>query len=188
MSAKWIMFNSPDILYVITDLDGAILKQNDFFKEYASHIRPKNFSEIVGHEPDNDDLVAAVEKAKLNRGERVRCYLTTKQKNLALKFNDWGIYCMASHLHFVGIPMIDVTSVTAHEYEKQKKLLEDLRFDISHDFRQPVASSKALTKLILESDDTDKDSDRELLRMLEESIEKTDQAIHMLAKKAGRQL
>jgi len=188
MSATWIMFNSPDMLYVISDLDGNITRKNDYFKEYTSHIKPANISDIIAYEPDADDLIDAVKRAKEKKGERVRCYLTIKQKNLAMKFIEWAIYCIGSKLFFVGIPLVDVTSRTSHEYEKLKKLLEDINFDISHELRRPVTSSASLVKMILEDDSDDKESRNELLVMLQKSISETDEVAHGLAKKAARQL
>jgi K+-sensing histidine kinase KdpD len=106
-----------------------------------------------------------------------------------MRWNLWNIYFILNSLHFVGLPITDVTSITSHEYEKQKQLLEDFRFMLSHELRQPLTSIAGLVKMLIETDysQTDEESVK-LLEMVNLSVEQLDKSIHNLVKKATRQI
>ena len=189
MSVKYLLSNSLDILYCVTDKDGKITSTNDLFKEYASHIRPKNISNIVFENSDLDELISVIEKAKTTPLVPIRVYFQVKQKNGSSRWNLFNVTSIINSLHFVGFPIIDVTSITAHEHEKQKLLLEDFRFMLSHEIRQPMTSISGLITLLLEKSNTDEDSDNfELLKMINQTVIDLDLAIHSLVKKATRQI
>jgi len=189
MSVKYLLSNSLDILYAVADKDGLISSSNDLFKEYTSHIRPKKVSDIISEDSDLDELISAIEKAKLTPLVPVRVYFQVKQKNGSRRWNLFNVYSIINSLHFVGFPIIDVTSVTAHEHEKQKLLLEDFRFMLSHEIRQPMTSISGLVKLLLEKSNMEQDGDNiELLKMINQVVLDLDEAIHSLVKKAARQI
>jgi signal transduction histidine kinase len=91
-------------------------------------------------------------------------------------------------IHFIGFQLIDVTSITAHEYERQRVLLEEFRFMLSHELRQPLTSVSGLVRL-LNNNTTPSDTEKsDLLKMLNESVLNLDEAVKALVKKATRQL
>jgi nitrogen-specific signal transduction histidine kinase len=189
MSARYILTNSIDLFYVVTDENGVIIGSNDLFKEYSSHIKPKNVSEMISDDSDFSEFSDSVKRAKERAPLPIRFYAKTKQKNGSMRWNLWNIYFILNSLHFVGLPITDVTSITSHEYEKQKQLLEDFRFMLSHELRQPLTSIAGLVKMLIETDysQTDEESVR-LLEMVNLSVEQLDKSIHNLVKKATRQI
>jgi PAS domain S-box-containing protein len=187
MSVKYLLSNSLDILYAVSDKDGLIVFTNDLFKEYTSHIRPNKISDIISEETDLDELVSAIEKSKTNNLTPVRVYFQIKQKNGSRRWNLFNVYSILNSLHFVGFQIVDVTSITSHEYEKQKLLLEDFRFMLSHEIRQPMTSIAGLVNLLLDKSDDNSDNN-DLLKMINQTVIDLDAAIHKLVKKASRQI
>ena len=188
MASLHILESSIDIFYVITDKDGAIVTSNDLFKEYSSHIKPRNILDIAAHDSDRDDLLNAIQKAQKHAPDPVRAYAKTKQKMSSERYNMWNVYSIVDMLHFIGIQLVDVTSISSHEYERQKILLEDFRFMLSHELRQPLTSIGGLIKMLNEHQWAT-DQEREgILRMLGNSVDKLDDVIRLLVKKATRQI
>lgn len=188
MSTVYILENSLDLFYVVTDSDGGIVSANDLFKAYSSHIKPKNIIDIVSNQSERETLLNAVKKAKERTPEPMRVYAATKQKNNSERFNVWNIYSIMGAIHFIGFQLIDVTSITAHEYERQRVLLEEFRFMLSHELRQPLTSVSGLVRL-LNGSSTHTDAEKsDLLKMLNESVLNLDEAVKALVKKATRQL
>ena len=187
MSVKYLLSNSLDILYAVSDKDGLIVFTNDLFKEYTSHIRPNKISDIISEETDLDELVSEIEKSKTNNLTPVRVYFQIKQKNGSRRWNLFNVYSILNSLHFVGFQIVDVTSITSHEYEKQKLLLEDFRFMLSHEIRQPMTSIAGLVNLLLDKSDDNSDNN-DLLKMINQTVIDLDAAIHKLVKKASRQI
>jgi hypothetical protein len=189
MSARYILTNSIDLFYVVTDENGVIVGSNDLFKEYSSHIKPKNVSEMISDDSDFSEFSDSVKRAKERAPLPIRFYAKTKQKNGSMRWNLWNIYFILNSLHFVGLPITDVTSITSHEYEKQKQLLEDFRFMLSHELRQPLTSIAGLVKMLIETDYSQTDEENvKLLEMVNLSVEHLDKSIHNLVKKAARQI
>lgn len=189
MSTRYILANSIDLLYVVSDYEGKIVSSNDLFKEYSSHIKPKKVSDIISDDTEMDDYVYSVKRAIEISPDPVRIYARTKQKNSGLRWNLWNCYAILGSLHFIGFQITDVTSITSHEHEKQKQLLEEFRFMLSHELRQPMTSVAGVVKLLLDKEGKMEDQEQtELLKMVDESMKKLDESIHLLVKKATRQL
>ena len=189
MSAIYILANSIDLLYVVSDYEGNIVSFNDLFKEYSSHIKPKKVSDIITDDTELDDYVHSVKRAIEITPNPVRIYARTKQKNSGLRWNLWNCYAILGSLHFVGFQITDITSITSHEHEKQKQLLEEFRFMLSHELRQPLTSVAGVVKLLLDKEGKMDDSEQtELLKMVDYSMKRLDIAVHLLVKKATRQL
>ena len=189
MSARYILTNSIDLFYLVTDENGVIVGSNDLFKEYTSHIKPKNVSEIISDDSDFNEFSDSVKRAKERAPLPIRFYAKTKQKNGSMRWNLWNIYFILNSLHFVGLPITDVTSIASHEYEKQKQLLEDFRFMLSHELRQPLTSIAGLVKMLIEKDFSDTNEENiKLLEMVDLSVEQLDKSIQNLLKKATRQI
>jgi signal transduction histidine kinase len=189
MSAIYILANSIDLLYVVSDYEGKIVSSNDLFKEYSSHIKPKKVSDIISDDTELDDYVESVKRAIEITPNPVRIYARTKQKNSGLRWCLWNCYAILGSLHFIGFQITDVTSITSHEHEKQKQLLEEFRFMLSHELRQPLTSVAGVVKLLLDKEGKTDDSEQtELLKMVDDSMKRLDESIHALVKKATRQL
>lgn len=189
MSAIYILANSIDLLYVVSDYEGKIVSSNDLFKEYSSHIKPKKVSDIISDDTELDDYVLSVKRAIEITPNPVRIYARTKQKNSGLRWCLWNCYAILGSLHFIGFQITDVTSITSHEHEKQKQLLEEFRFMLSHELRQPLTSVAGVVKLLLDKGEKVGDQEQnELLKMVDDSMKRLDESIHLLVKKATRQL
>lgn len=187
MSTKFILHNSLDILYCVCDVDGHIVTNNDLFKSFVNHIRPKKINDIISND-DLDDFIENVFKAKNNYSEPIRVYSKTVQKNGSLKWVLWNIYFINQTFHFIGIEIRDVNSITQYEYERQNKLIEEFRFMLSHEIRQPLTSITGLIQLLIKDKIDDPDEQGELLEMINKSVMDLDQAILKLVKKLTKQL
>jgi signal transduction histidine kinase len=188
MASLHILESSIDLFYVITDRDGKIVTSNDLFKEYSSHIKPSNILEIASQDSDRDELINAINKAKKSTPDAVRTYAKTRQKMASERYNMWNIYSIVDTLHFIGIQLVDVTSISSHEYERQKILLEEFRFTLSHELRQPLTSIGGLVKMLMEHEGATEQERNDVMKMLTNSVDKLDDVIRLLVKKATRQL
>ena len=63
MSSLFILENSIDLFYVVTDEHGLIVSSNQLFKNYSSHIKPSKISDIISIEGDQEDFIKAVQLA-----------------------------------------------------------------------------------------------------------------------------
>jgi K+-sensing histidine kinase KdpD len=60
---------------------------------------------------------------------------------------------------------------------------------LSHELRQPLTSVAGVVKLLLDKDGKMDDAEQtELLKMVDDSMKRLDIAVHLLVKKATRQL
>ena len=188
MASLHILESSIDLFYVITDKDGNIVTSNDLFKEYSSHIKPTNILDIAANDSDRDELLQALRKSQKKTPDPIRTYAKTKQKMASERYNMWNVYSIVDMLHFIGIQLVDVTSISNHEHERQKILLEEFRFMLSHELRQPLTSIGGLVKMMIEHNNaTDQERD-DVMKMLASSVDKLDDVIRLLVKKATRQI
>jgi signal transduction histidine kinase len=187
VATKYILESSLDILYCVCDIDGLIITSNDLFKTTINHIRPKKITQIISSD-DLDDFIDSINKSIENYPEPIRVYSKTPQKNGSLKWTLWNIYLINNTIHFIGIELRDVNSVTQQEFERQKKLIEEFRFMLSHEIRQPLTSITGLIQILLKDKViTDEEFD-ELLLMINKSVSDLDQSILKLVKKLTKQL
>lgn len=188
MSSLFILEHSIDLFYVVTDEHGLIVSSNELFKNYSSHIKPSNISDIISIDGDKEDFINAVKLARKHSPEPSRVYARTRLKNTIDRYNIWNCFAIEDTLHFVGIQLVDVTSINAHDYERQKLLLEEFRFMLSHEIRQPLTNISGLVQLMLNHPMSNDIEKRDLLKMIHTSVTKLDDAIKALVKKAAREL
>ena len=188
MSLLYILDNSIDVFYLVTTQEGNIVSSNDLFREYISHIKPNNVADVAATDSDRDDIINAINKSKSKSPEPIRVYARTKQKTGSLRYNLWNIYSILDCLHFVGMQIIDVTSIAAHEHERQKILLEEFRFMLSHELRQPLTSIGGLVRVLKDSSNVSDKERLELMLMIDDSVNKLDDVIRVLVRKAARQI
>jgi signal transduction histidine kinase len=188
MSSLFILENSIDLFYVVTDDSGLIVSSNELFKNYVSHIKPSKIADIISIEGDQEDFIKAIQLARLHSPEPSRVYARTRQKNTIDRYNIWNCFAIEDTLHFVGIQLVDVTSINSHDYERQKLLLEEFRFMLSHEIRQPLTNISGLVQLMLNHPISNNEEKRDLLKMIHTSVNKLDDAIKVLIKKAAREL
>jgi light-regulated signal transduction histidine kinase (bacteriophytochrome) len=189
MSAKFILQNSLLNLYVVTDLDGNIVSQNEHFENSVSHIKPKNFIDVVSDESDHPEVLSSINKAKEKFPEPKSFHAKTKQKNGAQRWHIWEVFCMLGKLHFCGHDILDVVSVVSYEYERQKQLLEEIRFVQEHELGQPLMSLVGINN-ILETHSKEKDDSEleSLIAMQKESASKLNDVMVKIRKMANRQI
>ena len=147
MSSLFILENSIDLFYVVTDESGLIISSNELFKNYSSHIKPSKIGDIISIEGDKEDFIKAIQLARKHAPEPSRVYARTRLKNTIDRYNIWNCFAIEDTLHFVGIQLVDVTSINSHDYERQKLLLEEFRFMLSHEIRQPLTNIAGLVQL-----------------------------------------
>lgn len=188
MASLHILESSIDLFYVISDQDGQIVASNDLFKEYSSHIKPSNIMDIAAHDSDKDEMLRAIKKAKKNTPDAVRVYAKTKQKIGSERYNMWNVYSIMDSLHFIGIQLVDVTSISAHEHERQKVLLEEFRFMLSHELRQPLTSIGGLVRMLLDHPEATEQEKSSIMIMIASSVDRLDEVVKLLVKKATRQI
>jgi nitrogen-specific signal transduction histidine kinase len=188
MSSLFILEHSIDLFYVVTDESGLIISSNELFKNYSSHIKPSKISDIISIEGDKEDFIKAIELARKHTPEPSRVYARTRLKNTIDRYNIWNCFAIEDTLHFVGIQLVDVTSINSHDYERQKLLLEEFRFMLSHEIRQPLTNIAGLVQLMLDHPVANNNEKRDLLKMIHTSVNKLDDAIKILIKKAAREL
>lgn len=188
MASLHILESSIDLFYVISDQDGGIVASNDLFKEYSSHIKPSNIMDIAAHDSDKDELLRAIKKAKKNTPDAIRVYAKTKQKIGSERYNMWNVYSIMDSLHFIGIQLVDVTSISAHEHERQKQLLEEFRFMLSHELRQPLTSIGGLVRMLLDHPEATEQEKSGIMIMIASSVDRLDEVVKLLVKKATRQI
>ena len=188
MSSLFILENSIDLFYVVTDESGLIISTNELFKNYSSHIKPSKISDIISIEGDKEDFIKAIQLARKHAPEPSRVYARTRLKNTIDRYNIWNCFAIEDTLHFVGIQLVDVTSINSHDYERQKLLLEEFRFMLSHEIRQPLTNIAGLVQLMLDHPVANNNEKRDLLKMIHTSVNKLDDAIKILIKKAAREL
>lgn len=188
MSSLFILEKSIDLFYVVTDIEGKIISNNELFKNYVSHIKPKKILDIINIAGDKEDFIEAIDKARKLSPEPSRVYARTKQKSASFRYNVWNCFSIADTLHFVGIQIIDVTSISSHEHERQRMLLEDFRFMLSHELRQPLTNISALVQMLREHPSASDKDKKDLIEMIDTSVNKLDDAIKALVKKAAREI
>ena len=181
----YLLENSLDMMYACCEQDGKIVKSNELLRQFTSHISPNNFLDIVS-EADKDDFIAQTNKAKADKPNPKRAYSRTRTKTGADRFCVWNIYDMG-RLHIKGYQLFDVTSVTAHEYERLKQLLTDASFNASHDIRQPLSSLIGLIDILKGIPDLPEDA-IEVIDMISVSGAATDKALNDLIRKLSRQI
>jgi nitrogen-specific signal transduction histidine kinase len=188
MSSLFILEHSIDLFYVVTDSDGKIFTNNELFKNYVSHIKPTKITDIISSEGDKIDFIEAIERSRKHSPEPSRVYARTRQKNTSDRYNVWNCFAIDDTLHFVGIQIVDVTSISSHEHERQKTLLEEFRFMLSHELRQPLTNIAGLVNMLMQHQEASDVDRKELLKMIHTSVNKLDDAIKILVKKAAREL
>jgi nitrogen-specific signal transduction histidine kinase len=188
MSSLFILEHSIDLFYVVTDEHGLIVSSNELFKNYSSHIKPSKIGEIISIEGDKDDFIKAIETARKHSPEPSRVYARTRQKNTSDRYNVWNCFAIEDTLHFIGVQIVDVTSINSHDHERQRMLLEEFRFMLSHEIRQPLTNISGLVQLMLNHPMSNDNEKRDLLKMINTSVIKLDDAIKVLIKKAAREL
>lgn len=188
MSSLYILENSIDLFYVVANVDGKIVYANELFKNYVSHIKPSKITDIISIEGDREDFIKAINAAVKHSPEPSRVYARTKHKNQINRYNVWNIFAISDTLHFVGIQVVDVTSISSHEHERQKTLLEEFRFMLSHEVRHPLTSITSLVQMMRDNTTASSKDKDDLLAMINTSVLKLDDAIKALVKKAAREL
>jgi signal transduction histidine kinase len=188
MSSLFILENSIDLFYVVTNQDGKIVTNNELFKNYVSHIKPSKITDIISIEGDKEDFIKAIDSARKHAPEPSRVYARTRQKNTSERYNVWNCFAIGETLHFVGIQIVDVTSISSHDYERQRILLEEFRFMLSHELRQPLTNIAGLVNMLMQHQVASDVDRKELLAMISTSVNKLDDAIKVLVKKAAREL
>lgn len=193
MSVTHIVEKHPEWLYVVTDIECKIIKQNESFKDFAVHIRPRSFLDIVTDKKDLDDVLAAIEKAKSKQAEPVRFFCQTKQIDNTMSWGKWHVFFIIDKLHFCGTDRSDIGSISTYEAAYSEKTIEFIKHFLNHDLRQPLSSiNGVITMLVNEGSKqemillTQKDN-YEMLLMTKGLTDELGEKLDRLIKKVGRE-
>lgn len=182
MSVQYVLHNHLDLLYVVTNADGGIVFSNDNFKESTSHIQPRSINDFV---LDLPEMVSAIDKAKKQPLQAFRVYTRIKQKNQNLRWTLFNVFFIINSLHIAGYPIFDITNPTTDEFEKQKALLEDIQFIVSHEIRRPIPNILGIVD-IMEQNEASGISNADNIKMMKQAALELDDSVHRLVKKAHR--
>lgn len=169
-----ILENSINVMYVKSNAQMDIVYNNSSFDDYASHINPNKVSDFIKEDSDVKSMERAIAKAKKQSPFPVGFQCQLKQKNGAMRWSVWEVVCNESEYHFIGIQLFDVVSITAHEYDKQRRQLEKIAWIQSHKIRRPLANILALAEFISKDESRER---REEANLLKKSAEELDMVI-----------
>jgi hypothetical protein len=183
MSASYILSEALDFMHCITDLDGQIVKSNELFKEYTSHIKPSKISDIIADNDDLDRYLEQVNKANESSPKPVRLFTLIRQKTGVNHYTLWNIYVILGSINFLGTQVPDFSSKAAIQNYNSDKLLEHCLFSINHDVINNVVTAEGLIKLAI-----DDHPEYDILKMIAECNAKEKIALLSLVKKLAREL
>lgn len=176
MSVLFLLDNSASCLYAKCDKNGIITYRNELFRSSFSHIKPTHFNHLVSDLEDIEEVDSSFKWADLHNNQPKVFNCRTIQRNGVHRWVIWEVCNLSGEYHLIGQLLFDVVSSTAHQYEKLKKQLEDIKSIIAHEFRQPLRSIVGLNALLQQVDkDTDLMEYSNLLRMLNESTAQLDE-------------
>ena len=194
MSSTHIVEKHPEWLYVVTDIEGKILKSNEAFRDFTVHIRPSRFSDIVSDKKDLDLMLDAVERSKDKLYEPIRFFCQTKQIDHTMHWGKWHVFSMGQKLHFCGTDRSDIGTLASHEAIASEKLIQYINHVLNHDIRQPLTSINGVVNMLVEQGTneemillTQKDN-FEILTMAKDMVENVDKSLTALIKKVGREI
>ncbi len=183
MSASYILSEALDFMHCITDLDGQILKSNELFKEYTSHIKPAKISDIIADNDDLDRYLEQVNKANESSPKPVRLFTLIRQKTGANHYMLWNVYVILGSINFLGTQVPDFNSKAAIENYNSDKLLQYCLFTLNHDVINNVVTTEGLIKVAM-----DEHPESDILKMIAECNYKEKIALISLNKKLSREL
>lgn len=188
MASAHILNSHPEMLYVVTDQDGNILRSNPAFKEFVSHIKPKAFRDIVTVDEDFDGVYSSIQDAKKSKPQPVTFSCQTKGKTGRLQFIKWSAYSILDSLHFTGLRYFEDVPYNSALLQSKSELLDGIMHSLHHDLRQPMRSITGLLQLrttFVESG-ADQLEIKETDELIAKSIRDLDQSISDVLLKAER--
>lgn len=147
MASAHILNSHPEMLYLVTDQDGNILRSNPAFKEFVSHIKPKSFRDIVTIDEDFDGVYGAIQEAKKAKPSPITFSCQTKGKTGRLQFIKWSAYSILNSLHFTGLKYFEDVSHNSALLQSKSELLDGIMHSLHHDVRQPMRSITGLLQM-----------------------------------------
>jgi hypothetical protein len=174
--ANVILENSLHAFYLCSSDEGEITYSNELFNDFASHISPTNIEHFITIDNDKDLMKKAMDKAVERSPFPSSFQCRLKQKNGASRWSTWEVAFGLGTFHFMGIQLFDVVSISSHEYDTQRRVLENIAWIQSHKVRKPLANIIALSELIAKTPGIDKDK-LEVISMLKTSSEELDDVI-----------
>lgn len=194
MSVVHIVEKHPEWLFVVTDIEGKILKSNEAFKEFSIHIRPSSFLDIVSDKTDLDLILEVIERAKARPYEPFKFFCQTKQIDHTMHWGKWYVYCISGKLSFAGTDRSDIGTLASYEAIASEKLIQYINHVLNHDLRQPLTSISGVVNVLVEEGTneemlllTQKDN-YEMLVMAKDMTQNLDKSLSALIKKVGREM
>ena len=171
-----ILENSIHVFYVCSDKEGEITYSNELFNTFASHISPTNIEHFITIQEDLELLKKSMGRAVDSSPFPFSFQCRLLHKNGAKRWSTWEVAFGKDTFHFVGIQLFDVVSISSHDYEMQKRVLENIAWIQSHKVRKPLANIIALSELMAKGKDYSSEK-LEVLTMLKTSADELDDVI-----------
>ena len=171
-----ILENSLHVFYVCCNKEGDITYSNELFNTFASHISPTNVEHFITIQEDMELLKKSMGRAVDGSPFPFSFQCRLLHKNGAKRWSTWEVAFGKDTFHLVGIQLFDVVSISSHEYEQQKRVLENIAWIQSHKVRKPLANIIALSELMAKSKDYSSEK-LEVLSMLRTSSQELDGVI-----------
>jgi hypothetical protein len=156
MSASYILSEALDIFYCITDLDGKIIKANESFVQYASHISPVYINDVIANEKEVASYLEQVNKAKKSSPLPVRVYTFVRQKTGANHYILWNAFVIADEINFAGFQVYDLNSKDKIKQQNSVKLLNYTQHTLNHKILNETTSKEGLLKILINEYPNDK--------------------------------
>lgn len=174
--ANVILENSLNVMYLCCDGSGDITYSNELFNSFASHIQPSNMEHVIHMSEDMDKCKKSMAKSVDNSPFPYSFQCRLRHKNGANRWSTWEVAFGKGVYHFIGLQLFDVVSISSHEYEEQKRVLENIAWIQSHRVRKPLANIIALSELMAKTSTMDEDK-LEVVAMLRTSSDELDAVI-----------
>jgi hypothetical protein len=175
--ASLILENSLNVYFFRSDEDQKIVYKNSLFESYCDHIQPKSISDFIKIEGDYEKALLACEKSKRITPFPVSLQCRLPQSTGALRWSTWEVCYDEGTFHWMGVQLFDVVSITSHQYEEQKRLLDKIAWIQSHKVRRPLANIMGIVSLMNKSKG---DISDDLINMLSKATEELDEILQSI--------
>jgi hypothetical protein len=178
MSVKNILANSRNLFFLEVGVHRNISSSNGCFRDYMSHIQPRDLFDFIRNDYDINAVDAAMAKAKDRPLEAVDVQCRVIQKTGATRWTWWEIQFYEEVFYFVGGDMVDVISIESHNYSKMQRLLDKIAWLQNHKVRKPAANIIGLSLFIENHKGFPLDEETsKIFKMASDSAHELDQAV-----------
>lgn len=174
--AGLILENSKNLFYIKVDESLSIIYQNNFFKDYVSHISPEKISDFIKEDYDLEAMKTSFDKSEGSALTAVDFQCRIAQKTGAKRWTWWEVQFYDGVFHLVGGDLLDVISIENYKSVKMQRVLEKITWIQSHKVRKPVANILGLSDYLSKTAPEDKEA-ASVYKMLRDSAKELDEVV-----------